>query len=352
MRTILLILSIVACLSSCQDKTTYILKGKVNGVADGTKVYLYEDLTRSMITDSTTVKDNQFVFEGKLEKPIMRTLKVEGLGLTQEELGEDMDLSDIAYISSLIALEPGKTIELLTINDKGYYIKYRGSSLMKKHATFWGNLSESGSPDSDGVVNMIKENKDNALGMFYFANLIEFVSPDSKTMKELYSLFSDKHGEDRKVDEVLDYIKNIDNFGAVGTKYTDFKAKTPDGQDIALSAYVGKKDIVLLHFFKWSGLHADKDYTYLRDAYAKYKDRGFEIVGIWIDFNTETWKEVIQKDNLTWPQMSDKNLTIQFIKTYALFDEPRTILIDKNGTIIDREIPRTELDKKLEKLLR
>ena len=204
MRTILLILSIVACLSSCQDKTTYILKGKVNGVADGTKVYLYEDLTRSMITDSTTVKDNQFVFEGKLEKPIMRTLKVEGLGLTQEELGEDMDLSDIAYISSLIALEPGKTIELLTINDKGYYIKYRGSSLMKKHATFWGNLSESGSPDSDGVVNMIKENKDNALGMFYFANLIEFVSPDSKTMKELYSLFSDKHGEDRKVDEVLD----------------------------------------------------------------------------------------------------------------------------------------------------
>lgn len=351
MRTVLLILSIVVCLSSCQDKTTYTLKGNVEGIADGTKVYLYEDLNRTIITDSTTVENNQFVFEGKLEKPIMRTLKVEGLGLKQEELGKGVDMSDIAYVSSLVTLEPGNTIKL-TVNDKGYYTKEKGSSLMKKHMKFWSNLSQSGSPDSESLVDMIKENKDNAIGMFYFANLIEFVSRDSKTMKELYPLFADKQGENKKVDEVLDYIKNMDNFGAVGTKYTDFKAKTPDGQDIALSDYVGEKDIVLLHFFQWSGLHADKNYTYLKDAYAKYKDKGFEIVGVWIDSNTETWKEIIQKDNMTWPQMSEKSLTAQFIKTYALFDEPLTILIDKNGTIIDREIPSTELETRLEKLLK
>lgn len=351
MRTILLILSIIICLSSCQDKTTYILKGNVEGIADGTKVYLYEDLTRTIITDSTTVKDNKFVFEGKMERPIMRTLKVEGLGIKQEELGKGVDMSDIAYISSLVALEPGNTVEL-TVNDKGYYTKCKGSSLMKKHADFWSNLSRTGSPDSDGVLEMIKENKDNAIGIFYFINIINFISPNLKDLKELYPLFSDKRGEDKRLDEILDYIKNIDNFGAIGTHYTDFKAKTPDGLDIALSDYIGKKDIVLLHFFQWSGLSTDKDYTYLKDAYEKYKDKGFEIIGIWIDSNTETWKELIHNDNLIWPQMSDKNLIVQFIKTYALFDEPRTIMIDKNGIIIDREIPRSELDSKLEKLLK
>lgn len=351
MKNIILILSIAVCLSSCQDKTTYILKGKVEGVADGTKVYLYEDLFRKTITDSTTIQDNQFVFEGKLEKPTMRTLKIEGLALKQEEIAKGLELSDIAYIYSLVVLEPGNTIKL-TVNDKGYYTKEKGSSLMKKHTAFWRYLSETGTADTDGIVDMIKENKDNAIGMFYFANLIEFVRPDLKTIKELYSLYSDKRGENKKVDEVLDYIKNIDSFGAVGTKYTDLRAKTPDGQDIALSDYVGKKDIVLLHFFQWPGLRVDKNYTYLRDAYAKYKDKSFEIVGIWIDNNPVTWKEVIHNDNLTWPQMSDKNLTIQFIKTYAIFSPPTTILIDKNGTIIDREIPGSELDTKLEKLLK
>ncbi len=199
---------------------------------------------------------------------------------------------------------------------------------------------------------MIKENSDNTIGEFYFNELINFVNPDSKSMKELYPLFSHKRGKDKRLDEMLNYIKDLDYIAAVGTKYTDLKAKTPDGQDIALSDYVGKKDAVLLHFFKWSGLASDKDYTYLRNAYAKYKDKGFEIVGIWLNNDKITWKRIIDIENMTWPQMSDADLIIPFIKTYAVFDEPRTILIDKDGTIIAREIPRTELEATLDKLLK
>ncbi|MDR2954898.1 MAG: AhpC/TSA family protein [Prevotella sp.] len=353
MKKIFLILSILftaVFVVSCQDKTTYIVKGKVNNVADGTKVYLYDDLYRKNIVDSATIKDNKFAFEGKLEKPVMRNLKVEGTGLKQEDIAEGMDVDDIAYISTLFVLESGKTINLL-VDNKGYFTT-RGSSLTQKHVTFWSELSATGAPDSDGIVNMIKENKDDAIGLFYFSNIIEFVWPDSKTLKELYPLFSDKYRENKNLDEVLDYIANLDNMAPVGTKYIDIQAKTPDRQNIALSDYVGKKDVVLLHFFKWSGLVSDKDYTYLRNAYAKYKDKGFEIVGIWLDPDKETWKEILEEDSLTWPQMQDTKQINQIIKTYALFDEPRTILIDKEGTIVDREIPRNELDVRLSKLLK
>jgi len=351
MKKILLILSTVAFLASCQDKTTYTLKGKVEGVEDGTKVYLYEDLLRRVVTDSTTVKDNQFIFEGKLDKPVMRSLKVEGLGLKQEEVAEGVDASTTVCVSCLAVLEPGKTIKL-TLDGKGRIIKNNGSPLMNKHRDFWANMGTTRTPDSEYLIEMIKENKDNAMGIFYFINVIEIAYPDSKSLKELYTLFSDKRGEDKRLDEMLDYIMNLDNIAAIGTKYTDIKAKTPDGQDIALSDYVGKKKAVLLHFFQWSGLASDKDYTYLRNAYAKYKDKRFEIVGIWLDSNTKTWKDVIDEENMTWLQMCDTKQIIQLIKTYAVFDEPRTILIDKDGTIIAREIPRTELDTELSKLLK
>ena len=49
---------------------------------------------------------------------------------------------------------------------------------------------------------------------------------------------------------------------------------------------------------------------------------------------------------------NNKKSILDIIKAYALFDEPYTILIDKDGTIIDRNIPNTELDAKLNKLLK
>jgi len=44
--------------------------------------------------------------------------------------------------------------------------------------------------------------------------------------------------------------------------------------------------------------------------------------------------------------MSEVGSTIQFIKTFALFDEPRTILIDKDGTIVARANPKNWIRSK------
>lgn len=342
MKKLILILSILAIVTSCQDKTTYKVVGKTRDLADGTKVYLCEDLLRKIIADSTTIKDNQFIFEGKLDKPVMRNLKIEGLGVNKE---------GIAYISTLFVVEPNKTVDIKVYdNDNGYFTTL-GSPLTTKHANFWGSLSVTGSPDSHSVIEMMKENKDNAIGIFYFTNIIEFLSPDSKTLKDLYPLFSDKQGENRKLDEILDYIKDIDNHAAIGTKYIDIKGKTLDGQEIAISDYVGKKDFVLLHFWSWIK-NGREDISYLSDAYIKYKDKNFEIIDISLEDNTKDWEEYINENNINWPHLNNKKSIFDMIKAYALFEEPYTILIDKNGTIIDRNIPNTELDAKLSKLLK
>lgn len=205
MRKVLFLLSVIIFSASCQDKTVYTLKGRVEGIANGTKIYLCEDLYRTVIIDSTMIKDGQFAFNEKLEKPVVRTLKVSGSSIKQK------DVNNIASVSSLVVMEPEKTTEV-TINAKGFILEHKGSPLMEKNIDFWARLGQSEAPDSELLINMIKENKDNALGMFYFANITALINSNSEKLKELYPLFSDKRGQDEKVDTMLEYIVRMSDY--------------------------------------------------------------------------------------------------------------------------------------------
>lgn len=205
MRKVLFLLSVIIFTASCQDKTVYTLKGRVEGIANGTKIYLCEDLYRTVIIDSTMIKDGQFAFNEKLEKPVVRTLKVSGSSINQK------DVNNIASVSSLVVMEPEKTTEV-TINAKGFIVEHKGSLLMEKNIDFWAGLGQSEAPDSELLINMIKENKDNALGMYYFANITALINSNSEKLKELYPLFSDKRGQDEKVDAMLEYIVRMSDY--------------------------------------------------------------------------------------------------------------------------------------------
>ena len=41
------------------------------------------------------------------------------------------------------------------------------------------------------------------------------------------------------------------------------------------------------------------------EAYDKYKNKGFGVVGVSLDNNADSWKQAIKDLNITWPQMSD-----------------------------------------------
>ena len=92
---------------------------------------------------------------------------------------------------------------------------------------------------------------------------------------------------------------------AVGQKFTDFEMQTPEGKTVKLSDYVGKGKVVLVDFWaSWCG-PCRREMPNLVEAYAKYKNKNFEIVGVSLDQSADAWKEAIKKLNITWPQMSD-----------------------------------------------
>lgn len=135
---------------------------------------------------------------------------------------------------------------------------------------------------------------------------------------------------------------------AVGQKFTDFEMQTPEGKTVKLSDYVGKGKVVLVDFWaSWCG-PCRREMPNLVEAYAKYKNKNFEIVGVSLDQSADAWKEAIKKLNITWPQISDlKYWNCEGAQLYAVSSIPHTVLIDGEGTILARGLHGDELQEKI-----
>ena len=139
---------------------------------------------------------------------------------------------------------------------------------------------------------------------------------------------------------------------AAGQKFIDFEMLTPDGKPVKLSDYVGKGKVVLVDFWaSWCG-PCRREMPNIVEAYAKYKGKNFEIVGVSLDQDADKWKDAIKKLNITWPQMSDlKGWQNEGAQLYAVNSIPHTMLVDADGTILARGLHGEKLQTKLEEVL-
>ena len=86
-------------------------------------------------------------------------------------------------------------------------------------------------------------------------------------------------------------------------------------------------------------------------AYKKYHDKGFDILGISFDKNKERWLKAVEDDGLTWSHVSDlKGWGNAVGKIYGVTSIPHSVLIDKDGTIIAKDLRGEELHQKLQEL--
>ncbi|MEM9674397.1 MAG: thioredoxin-like domain-containing protein [Bacteroidota bacterium] len=89
-------------------------------------------------------------------------------------------------------------------------------------------------------------------------------------------------------------------------------------------------------------------FPHLKDMYDKYKDRGFEIVGISTDRERykEQWLKAIERYQLSWPQYWDKNGKAAL--GFSINKFPTNYLLDSQGRIIKKDQRPVELDQFLQ----
>lgn len=140
----------------------------------------------------------------------------------------------------------------------------------------------------------------------------------------------------------LDAIKQM----MIGVKAPEFTLQTPDGKDVSLKDFKGK--YVLIDFWaSWCG-PCRKENPNVVALYRQYKDKGLEILGVSLDRTKDAWEKAIADDKLEWTQVSDlKGWQSAASALYGVTSIPHTVLIDKNGVIMARQLRGEVLAKKL-----
>ena len=139
---------------------------------------------------------------------------------------------------------------------------------------------------------------------------------------------------------------------APGNMAPDFEELMVDGETkMKLSDLRGK--VVLLDFWaSWCG-PCRRDNPHVVGLYEKYKDRGFTVMSVSLDKSKDNWIAAIEKDNLSWPNhVSDlQQWSSRVGRIYGVSSIPFTVLIDKEGKIVQTKLRGEALTAELERLL-
>ena len=147
-----------------------------------------------------------------------------------------------------------------------------------------------------------------------------------------------------------EYVEKQERVQA-GQPIIDFTQNDAEDTPVTLSQLAEGK-LLLVDF--WASWCPDcrKENPNVVAAYQKFHDQGFDVLGVSFDTNKEAWLAAIEKDGLTWTQVSDlQGWNNAAGALYAISFIPQNALI-KDGVIVARNLEGAELMEEVERQLK
>lgn len=140
----------------------------------------------------------------------------------------------------------------------------------------------------------------------------------------------------------------------VGKKAPEITMSRADGTSFSLSSLKGK--LVLIDFWATWCAPCVGEQPQLKTLYDTYSDQvkanKFEIIGVSLDKNKDSWQKAIDRFNINWIQISDlKFWKSPVAKAYEIDELPFNVIINSEGTIIAKNLHEKELEEFVKKTL-
>lgn len=196
------------------------------------------------------------------------------------------------------------------------------------------------------LKSLVDENCDNLYGAYLLSNLASVMKPDE--ILEYAAKFPESLQENELIKPLKEYAESALKT-AEGSEYIDIKAVNADGETVALSSVAGSGKWVLVDFWAtWCG-PCRGEIPYLKEAYEKYADKGFEIYGVSLDNSLDDWRSYVVENGMTWINVNDvtADKKTPSAEAYGIISIPSNFLISPDGKIAAKNLRGESVERKL-----
>lgn len=366
------------------------ITGKIVGKSN-TYIYLRYSEDNHVTMDSSLIKNGNFSFRGKLSGPLQATVMMDRstrffdkyaqvyltsgsmqLLINYENFTDDLVLKGSSIQDEADILK--KWEEPIKLKVKPYSEAYEQANEIyinamkaKKSEATLDSLKEIATtakdaldPFSEQFEKVDKSFMDKYPTSYVTASLMRYRISDMKLgeAEERYGKLPTsikKSGLGKEIKKKLDGLR----MGSPGSKAFIFSAKELRGNMLSLADLKGR--YVLVDFWASWCVPCRAANPHLLSLYSKYKEKGFEIIGISDDdSHPDAWKKAVEKDGIgAWKHVlrglkydgKDFDRTNDISDHFGIHTLPTKILIDPNGIIIGRYGGGGEGDEAMNKKL-
>ncbi len=113
-----------------------------------------------------------------------------------------------------------------------------------------------------------------------------------------------------------------------------------------------KGKILFLDFWSSWCVSCREQFPHLKQIYAKYNSKGFDIIGVSMDAKKDAWIQALKQDSLSWSQYCElvRFQENSIAKRFHIMSIPTNFLIDKNGILIGQDLSPKELETLIARL--
>lgn len=354
---------LVSCGSDASTKGGFTITGKITNSTEQT--IIVNELTPKglLLLDSAKVdKDGSFKLEGKVGEKVFAIINFpKGAVLLVLDSNTNMALSIDANTPDQFGVKGSDDTEqlrkLLEVNNtymqalrnlEAKYAQYNttvpSAAVQAQIRSEYDSIMSS---RSNEIQSFIFNNKPNITA--YFATNFLTAEADypffDKVDKTFYTQFSNSKYA-REHHQRVEVLRRT----AIGETAPDIVLNDPFGKTVALSSLRGK--YVLVDFWaSWCKPCRMENPNVVR-MYNKYKAKGFDVFSVSLDDNKDAWVKAINDDKLLWTHVSDlKKWNASVVKSYNIESIPFTVLLDKDGKIVAKNLRGEQLEQKLAELM-